>query len=250
VPGASSPGAPGPVPSPVLPPSGSRVPRRLKPIVLVAVLAALGSGRVVSSGTEVRLDGGRVIVQATSVPLIDVLSRFSQATGAKIVYDAGKPRQLVTVAIDAASQAEALAQLLEGQGLSYAVRLDSTGQGVDMLFLMSKGQSASASAASAPAAPPPSRREMADVEERIENPIENDPGVVEGQEPTDNPDQGQPIIPILELDPTQGNPAPGAAPPTAPGAAGPQTAPQFPFATPWQPAMPAFPQAASYPAWR
>jgi len=238
------------VPSLVLPPSGSRVPRRLKTVVLVAVLASVGSGRVVSSGTEVRLDGGRVVVQATSVPLIEVLSRFSQATGAKIVYDAGKPRQLVTVAIDAASQAEALAQLLEGQGLSYAVRLDSTGQGVDMLFLMSKGQSASASAASAAAAPPSARREMGDVEERIENPIENDPGVVEGQEAADNPDQGQPIIPILELDPTVVNPAPGAPPPPAPGGAAPQMGPRIPFATPWQPAMPTFPQAASYPAWR
>jgi hypothetical protein len=244
------------VPSLDPPPPRPRVLPRFKPVVLAAALASLASGRALSSsGTDVRLDGGRVIVHATSVPLIDVLNRFSQATGAKIVYDAAKPRQLVTVEINASSEAEALAQLLEGQGLSYAVRLDPSGLGVDMLFLMSKGQSAAP--ASAAAAPPPAmRRDQGESEEQvIENPVENDAGVVDAQDLTDNPDQGQPIIPVLDLDPAQANPAPGAAAPGAvPGAAAPGAAPgsgpRVPFPTPWQPAMPSFPQAASYPAWR
>ncbi len=232
------------------PPPGPRVSRRFKLVVLAAILAPLVSGRALSSSaTDVRLDAGRVIVHATSAPLNDVLNRFSQVTGAKIVYDAAKPRQLVTVEINAASAAEALSQLLEGQGLSYALKLDSAGQGVDMVFLMSKGQSAaSASAAAAP--PPGMRREQGESEEHaVENPMDNDPGVVEAQEPAENADQGQPIIPVLDLDPAQANPASGAAAPAAPGAA-PAAGPRTPFSSPWQPAMPSFPQAASYPAWR
>jgi hypothetical protein len=82
--------------------------------------------------------------------------------------------------------------------------------------------------------------------------------MVEVQDQTDNPDQGQPIIPVLDLDAAQANAAAGAAVP-APGAAAPGTAapgmapgagPRAPFSAPWQPAMPTFPQAASYPAWR
>jgi hypothetical protein len=86
--------------------------------------------------------------------------------------------------------------------------------------------------------------------------VDNDPGVVETQDAADNPDQGQPIIPIMDLDPNnQANPTPGApAPGGVPGAAAPAGAapagPRMPFATPWQPSGPSFPQPASYPVWR
>jgi hypothetical protein len=203
--------------------------------LLFLALVALFSGRVSLSGTDVRVDGARVIVQATSVPLTDVLSRFSQATGTKIVYDAAKPRQLVTVEIDAASQAEALSQLLEGQGLSYALRLDPTGSAVEMLFLMAKGQ----------AAAPPARSVTAAVERREtyeaieEPPAEPEITFPEPQEP------GEPVPDPL-LDPAAISPPPGV------GAPGPGPVPGLvtPFNAPWMPGAPSFPQAASYPAWR
>jgi hypothetical protein len=200
------------------------------------------SGRGLSSGTEVRVVGPRVVVQANGVPLTDVLSRFSQATGTKIVYDAAKPRQLVTVQIDAASQAEALSQLLEGQGLSYALRLDPSGVGVDMLFLMSKGQATASAAPAAPAAVR-DRREVYDAIE--EPPAEGEATFGEPQEPIV---QGEPIADPL-LDPAAAALAPGAnIPAPAPGAQVPGIV--TPFTAPWQAAAPSFPQAASSPSWR
>ena len=210
-----------------------------RPVVLLA-LFVLFSGRGLSSGTEVRVVGPRVIVQATGVPLTDVLTRFSQATGTKIVYDAAKPRQLVTVEIDASSQAEALSQLFEGQGLSYALRLDPSGRSVDMLFLMAKGPAPASTATAAPAAV--DRRQAYDTIE--EAPVEADASFQEAQE------QGEPIPDPL-LDPSASVPAPGGnagAPAPAPGVPVPGVV--TPFSAPWQPAAPSFPQAASYPAWR
>jgi hypothetical protein len=212
-----------------------------RPALLVALFVAL-SGRGLSSGTEVRVVGPRVVVQANGVPLTDVLSRFSQATGTKIVYDAAKPRQLVTVEIDAGSQAEALSQLLEGQGLSYALRLDASGVGVDMLFLMAKGQAAASAAPAAPVAHM-DRREVYDAIE--DPPAEAEPTFGEAQEPIV---QGEPVADPL-LDPAAAALAPGAnIPAPAPGAQAPGTV--TPFTAPWQPAAPSFPQAASYPSWR
>ena len=195
MPGAPLPGAPGTVlvetPLPVV--SCVRMP--LRPFVFLLALVALLPGRGMVSGTEVRVDRGRVIVQASGVPLTDVLSRFSQATGAKVVYDAAKPRQLVTVEIDASSQAEALSQLLEGQGLSYAVRLDPSGQSVDMLFVMGKGQPATASSSPAPAVDRRQidRRQSYDAVE--EPPVEADAALEEAQDPTE-------VVPDPLLDPT------------------------------------------------
>jgi hypothetical protein len=213
----------------------------LRRLVFLLALVALLSGRGILSGTDVRVDGGRVVVQANEAPLTDVLSRFSQATGAKIVYDAAKPRQLVTVEIDASTQAEALSQLLEGQGLSYAVRLDPSGQSVDMLFVMGKGQSATA------ASPPAAGAERREVDRRQghdaveELPIEAEAEVQEGQEAAE-------IVPDPLVDPTAA--APGVGPPAAPMPEGPTGGRSAPFAAPWQTAPPNFPQPASYPAFR
>jgi hypothetical protein len=209
-------------------------------LFLVAVVPFLG-GRGSLSGTEVKLDGARVIVQATSVPLTDVLTRFSEATGTKIVYDSAKPRQLVSVAIDVSSQAEALSQLLEGQGLSYALRLDASGRGVEMLFL-SKSQGATSSPGSGVAA---SRGEI--------DPREAEAAIDELQAMADEIDpEGQPAVPVQlaspvpdpQIDPVGG--APGGAPRAPAPFFGAPVAP----AAPWQPSGPSFPQRASYPAWR
>lgn len=212
--------------------------------MFLLALVALLSGRGMLSGTDVRVDGDRVIVQATSVPLTDVLSRFSQATGAKIVYDSAKPRQLVTVEIHAASQAEAISQLLEGQGLSYAVRLDPTGRSVDMLFLMGKGQPATASSSSPLPAPAAGRREL-DRREGF-SPAEEPP--VEAEAMPEQEDAAEPFQDPL-LDPAAAA-APGVVGEPAPVPTSPTGGRTTPFAAPWQTSPPSFPQAASYPTWR
>ena len=56
---------------------------------------------------DVTLRGSRVVVRAVGAPLADILTRFGQATGAQVVYEAPRPRQLVTVVIEADSPAAA-----------------------------------------------------------------------------------------------------------------------------------------------
>ncbi len=205
---------------------------------LLLVLVTLCPDRELASETQVRVEGGRVIVQATGTPLTEVLSRFSEATGTQVVYEkGGKPHQPVTVEIDAASAAEALSQLLEGQGLSYALRLDPSGRGVEMLFLAAKGKGPTAPSSTGaveravPIDPPemePSRSP------EIESGSSEPSMVEETKEQPVDPITGEPPLVSGRVHAPSGASAPGGTP----------------SSFPWQPAIPSYPGPASYPVWR
>jgi hypothetical protein len=217
-----------------------------RPALLVLLLGAPVAGGAVAPGTQVQVGGGRVLVHATGAPLMEVLSRFSEATGTKIVYDAAKPRELVTVEIDAASQAEALSRLLEGQGLSYVLRLDPSGEGVEMLFLMgAKGAVTGRSSTTASA----DERRTVPIEASIEPQVE--PETVDVPEELDNPNPGEAGLPIIPF-PGQEVPPGQGGDPQAPATPAPFP-PGMPAGMPpiWTPPAPSFPQVASYPSsWR
>jgi len=80
---------------------------------------------------------GRVSLTVTSAPLSDVLDRLARQTGMKVVYDGAPPRALVRgrQVVDA-TPADAVADVLEGLGVSYALRLDATGAKVDTLLVL------------------------------------------------------------------------------------------------------------------
>ena len=115
---------------------------RLRIALALSLLAARSQPDI-----DVALRDGRVVVRTVGAPLAEVLSRFAQATGAEVVYETARPRQLVSVVIEAASPAEAIAQLLEGQGLNYALRLDPDAAGTSRCW----SSPGSASPAAAPA---------------------------------------------------------------------------------------------------
>jgi len=214
-------------------------------IRLTALLLALPlAGGAARSDTRVLLDHGRVSIHSESAPLADILTRFAQATGAKVVYEAARPRQLVSVVIDAGSAAEAIAMLLEGQGLNYVLRLDPTGHNVEMLLVTGSAgpPAASAGATRAPRSPPaPPPEEMDEV-----SPGEADapfaPGAAEAQDPSVPPGTS----PEDAMNPALAAPWPGAAPGTAPGLE--PSNPEAPSgsAAP-QPGQPQPPAPASYP---
>jgi hypothetical protein len=203
----------------------------------------LGGGAALTD-TRVLLDHGRVSIRSESAPLADILTRFAQATGAEVVYEAARPRQLVSVVIEAASPAEAIARLLEGQGLDYALRLDPTGRNVEMLILAGAASPAAAPAgpgrslrASPPAFPPP--EELDEVE-----PAEFDappaPEANEGPEPSASPGMlpGDLMIPAPGL--------PGAVPRAPAGAELSSPASPSGSVAP-EPGQPQPPAVASYP---
>jgi hypothetical protein len=150
----------------------------------------------------VLLDHGRVSIRSESAPLADILTRFAQATGAEVVYEAARPRQLVSVVIEAASPAEAIARLLEGQGLDYALRLDPTGRNVEMLIFTgaTSPTAAPAGAGRSPRAfPPPEEPEEVEPFESDAPPAEFNvtpvPEANEGPEPSASP--GMPPADLL-----------------------------------------------------
>ncbi|HSD27213.1 MAG TPA: STN domain-containing protein [Vicinamibacteria bacterium] len=230
----------------VRPPVGVAVPTggivadgmRLRLALALSLLATPSHPEV-----QVTLRDGRVVVRATGAPLAEVLKSFAEATGTEVVYDATRPRQLVTVAIEAGSAAEALAQLLEGQGLNYVLRLDPTGKVVEMLFVAGSASPSPTPAGSARnRARPPSFRPP---EERApEEPDEIEPSLApEGAEGVD-PSAGSP--PGDAANPVPGEAWPGIAPGVTPDQE-PSGSGTPPGSTPPQPGQPQPPAPASYP---
>jgi hypothetical protein len=204
------------------------------------------------SDVEVTLRDDRVVVRTVAAPLAEILSRFAQATGAQVVYESARPRQLVSVVIEAGSAAEAIAQLLEGQGLNYALRLDPTGKNVEMLVITGSTSPPAASAAGAarPRPGPPAVRPPEEVNEA--EPAEFDqptaPEVPEVPEPSAPPATS----PGDAMSPAMGVPWPGAvlgAPPglgsSSPGSM--SGAPMTSGSPAPEPGQPQVPGAASYP---
>src|SRR5258708_5612918 len=122
---------------------------------LALALLLLGVGRATAE-VDVRTAGGRVDLRVSAAPLSEVLDRLSRETGTKVVYEGPPPRQLVSVSLQKRTPVEAVLSLLEGTGLSFALRTDPTGTGCHTLIIVSTGDGASlATAAPPPAAPTP-----------------------------------------------------------------------------------------------
>jgi hypothetical protein len=187
---------------------------------------------------QVTLRDGRVAIRAAGAPLAEVLKSFAEATGTEVVYEAARPRQLVTVAIEAGSAAEALALLLEGQGLNYVLRLDPTGKKPEMLFVAGSASPAPTPgvATRSPRANPPAFRP----------PEEEQPEELDEIEPSLGPEETEGVDPSAPTgDPL--NPVPGTAwPGVAPGQ-DPSSPETPPGSTPPQPGQPQPPAPASYP---
>jgi hypothetical protein len=91
---------------------------------------------------EVRATGGQVSVRARGIPLARILERLGKETGMKVIYEAAPPSQIVSAVVQADSEREVLTRILEGLGVSYAFRLDSSGRRVEMLLITGSGSGA------------------------------------------------------------------------------------------------------------
>lgn len=191
---------------------------------------------------QVTLRDGRVAIRAAGAPLAEVLKSFAEATGTEVVYEAARPRQLVTVSIEAGSAVEALAQLLEGQGLNYVLRLDPTGKKPEMLFV-----AGSATPAPTPGVAPRNPRASPPAFRPPEEEIPEEPAEAE---PPFAPEEAEGVDPSAPagdpLNPVPGTPWPGGAPDVAPGQ-DPSSPETPPGSTPPQPGQPQPPAPASYP---
>src|SRR5258706_8239930 len=99
---------------------------------------------------------GRVSVHVNAAPLSEVLDRLARQTGMKVVYDGAPPRAVVRGRqVEDVTVADAVADVLEGLGVSYALRLDATGLKVDTLLVLGAGRGPSSSPSSSAATRPP-----------------------------------------------------------------------------------------------
>jgi hypothetical protein len=189
-------------------------------LVVAAALAILAQRPL--QDIDVRVASGRVVIRTQGAPLSRVLDRLGNATGMKVVYQGPAPMMPIRADVDAASESEALARLMEGQGVDYALRMDPSGYRVEYLIVgsVARGGSAAAGTAAIPPMPtmpapgmPPSEALDEDADGEIDFPEGMPPQMVPGGQFT-------PPVPVV-------------SPPTVP-----------------PPGFPMFPQGASRPPFR
>jgi hypothetical protein len=162
---------------------------------------------------------GRVSVHVNAAPLSEVLDRLARQTGMKVVYDGPPPRAVVRGRqVEDVTVADAVADVLEGLGVSYALRLDATGLKVDTLLVLGAVRSSSSSPSSAAAprptvppvrlpgfgsvpAPPPDEDTDDEPSEHAEEPVvDQRPG--QDRERRPGPPTSMPPIPAIPTTPT------------------------------------------------
>jgi hypothetical protein len=213
------------------------------------VLLALGLiAPPVWAEVAVRVASNLVDIDADAIPLADVLDDLAQQTGMEVVYEGAPPRQRVTLTLRGRSPAEAVQDVLEGQGLNYALIADPTGTRVQMLMIAGTAGTGTSSGSTSPAPAQRARRPVlpppaaspegfdSEYDEVYEEDPFEDPALLE-EDPGDLPEE-----PSVETPPAAGPqaPVPAAGPMPFPG--GQQMFPASPF-TP----QPTFPQAAPAP---
>lgn len=195
-------------------------------------LALLLDGRAPRNAVEVIASGGRVTVRAERLPLYQLLDRMAVATGMELTYDGARPSALVSVDVEDLSEVAATLKVMEGLGISYVLRTDATGEGVDRLIV------AGPDAGSLVAAVTPSAHVDPPYEPPIEafNRVPLDPAVVEASGGAGPPDLNNRYMGL----PPQIFPQGAAAAKEGAGLAEEEPAPPAP--------APRFPQGASYPS--
>jgi hypothetical protein len=177
-------------------PSSSRLAERLRASALAALLVATGAGAAAAPTVLVSRDGDGLGVEAQGAPLSEVLDAIGRELGVQVEYEGGPPQNPVTLKLVGRTPAEAVLALLDGTGVSYAIQLDTTGQGVSRLLI----QTAAAGVRSRPAPRRPTRSA---------SPIPTPPPIPEFAEPFD---PAQAIEEADEEDPEEEPPPP--LPPT------------------------------------
>jgi hypothetical protein len=98
-------------------------------------VAILSASRWSAAAVDVRVTGQAVDLVAINAPLSEVLDRLSRQIQMRLVYDGAPPRQPVSLDLKGRTPLEAVLAALEGQGVNYAMGMDSTGTRVETLLV-------------------------------------------------------------------------------------------------------------------
>jgi hypothetical protein len=164
--------------------------------LVVAVLLATVGG----APGEVRVSAEGVRVQSMGQPLSEVLAQLSQAASFKVKYEGAAPSVRVYATIESRSVSEGVGRLLEGTGVTWAARFDSTGTKIELLIVGGPIQASTAQAAAGrPAASRPPVEAMPEPPEEVYEP----PPMMEPQpEPDPQPPPQPPSAPPPSVQPS------------------------------------------------
>jgi hypothetical protein len=186
---------------------------------------ALALALAVRPGGEVtvRAVQGKIDITARNAVLADVLDRVAKQTGMVISYEGPPPRQLISLSLRGRAPADVVVQILEGQGLNYALVMDASATRVAKLLVTTAPAPTRAAASQAsvksapapvhiPASPPeePPLEPPAEMEDPAAVPVEAPPPA-EGL-PPGAPGAGTPAPPPGAVMPTRPGPPPGTVP--------------------------------------
>ena len=210
--------------------------------MLSACLLSVVLGGAGFAEPQIRAVDGLVTIQADKMPLNQILDRLAASSGMKVSYEGTRPSMLVSMTVDGISETEAILRLMEGQGVSYVLATDPTGERVDTLIISGVG-------AGRPV-PPSQSAASSSSEPAYEEPVADyghiplDPAVIEAAGGPQKPDLNSPYLGLPPQHFPPGMPAPQGQPdptgsaggtgsrggyPNVPtGANGPVTAPSFP----------------------
>ena len=194
----------------------------------------------------IRAVDGQVTIHADKMPLSQILDRLAASSGMKITYEGARPSMPVSMTVDGITETEAILRLMEGQGVSYVLATDPTGERVDTLIISGVG-------AGRPVAPSSQSAASSSSEPAYEEPVADyghvplDPAVIEAAGGPQKPDLNSPYLGL----PPQHFP-PGIPPPSDPTGAAAGTGsrggyPNVPTGTSGPVTAPSFPTGASFP---
>jgi hypothetical protein len=195
----------------------------MHPLSWLLAVSLLLQVRLPENAVEVVSEGERISVKADRLPLSQLLDRIARKTGMTVTYEGTRPSMLVSLDVERVSEVEAVLKVMEGLGISYVLKTDATGEGVDLLIVSGAG-AGTLVAANQPAG-------------HVESP----------------PEEVVPAYNYVPLDPAVVEAAGGDAPPNLKNPYMGLPAQHFPQAMAPQPseiAGPELPQAASYPSSR
>jgi len=211
---------------------------RVGSVALLFVLAA----HPLLGGVEVAVERGQVDLIAEQAPLAVVLDALAERTGMTVVYEEGRPSQLISTTLAGRTPAEVVLAVLAGQNLNYALVLDREGKRVETLLLTGTAPVRSSRAAAPANRPQPRGRRPQSRPRPPENVDEPEPDEDELDEAAADGLE-QPETPARQRRFPR---SPFAPDPVAPGAtrqdesALPQPAPPFPV-SPFAPRAPTRP---------
>jgi hypothetical protein len=108
-------------------------------VLILAGTAAQAVEPAKASPLRVQVKGGLVDLHAESTPISTVLDQLAREVGTRVVYEDGRPQDRVSITLKNVTPREAVTRLLEGLGLSYAVRLGADPSRIELLVLSTRG---------------------------------------------------------------------------------------------------------------